>query len=108
MADNQPSLRRGEESLRNLVLATSIIAALALAAPSARADWLGAAAGAGTGLIVAGPFGAVAGAVIGGVFGKPFWGPPLGRDACWTDDHFHRHCGEGGYLEENGSPAPRR
>jgi hypothetical protein len=30
--------------------------------------------------------------VIGGVFGKPFWGPPVGRGACWTDDHFHRHC----------------
>ncbi len=46
-----------------------------------------------TGLIVAGPVGAVIGGAIGGVFGKPFWGPPLASDACWTDDHFHRHCG---------------
>jgi hypothetical protein len=77
--------------MRNFVLVTAGIAALAMAAPSARADWVGAAAGAGTGLIVAGPPGAVVGGVIGGVFGKPFWGPP-GRGACWIDDHFHRHC----------------
>ncbi len=94
--------------MRNFAVATSIIAALALAAPSARADWVGAAAGAGTGLIVAGPVGAVAGAVIGGVFGKPFWGPPLGRDACWIDDHFQRHCGEPGYPEESASSAAWR
>jgi hypothetical protein len=94
--------------MRNFVVAASIIAALALAAPSARADWVGAAAGAGTGLIVAGPFGAVAGAVIGGVFGKPFWGPPIGRDACWVDDYFHRHCNEPAYLEEGRSSAAQR
>jgi hypothetical protein len=35
---------------------------------------LGAAAKAGTGLIVAGPPGAVVGGVIGAVWGKPFWG----------------------------------
>jgi len=83
--------------MRNFILATSVLAASALgavtiAAPSARADWVGAVAGAGTGLVVAGPVGAVAGGVIGGVLGKPFWGPPVSRGACWTDDHFHRHC----------------
>ena len=67
-------------------------AAVTMAAPGARADWVGARAGAGTGLLVAGPIGAVAGGVIGGVFGKPYWGPPVGRASCWTDDHFHRHC----------------
>ena len=72
--------------------AAATFAVFALSAPSARADWVGAAAGAGTGLVVAGPIGAVAGGVIGGVFGKPFWGPPVGRGACWTDDHFHRRC----------------
>jgi hypothetical protein len=83
--------------MRNFILATTVLMASALgaitiAAPSARADWVGAAAGAGTGLVVAGPIGAVAGGVIGGVLGKPFWGPPVSRGACWTDDHFHRHC----------------
>jgi len=69
-------------------VAAATFAVFGLSAASARADWVGAAAGAGTGLVVAGPIGAVA----GGVFGKPFWGPPVGRGACWTDDHFHRHC----------------
>jgi osmotically inducible lipoprotein OsmB len=73
-------------------VAAATFAIFALSATSARADWVGAAAGAGTGLVVAGPIGAVAGGVIGGVFGKPFWGPSVGRGACWTDDHFHRHC----------------
>jgi osmotically inducible lipoprotein OsmB len=73
-------------------VAAATFAVFALSAASARADWVGAAAGAGTGLVVAGPIGAVAGGVIGGVFGKPFWGPQVGRGACWTDDHFHRHC----------------
>jgi hypothetical protein len=49
-------------------------------------------AGAGTGLIVAGPPGAVVGGVIGAVWGKPFWGPSIGRGHCWTDSDFHRHC----------------
>jgi len=78
--------------MRNFILATSILAVVTMAAPYARADWVGAAAGAGTGLVVAGPVGAVAGGVIGGVFGRPFWGPPVGRGACWIDDHFRRHC----------------
>ncbi|HML07352.1 MAG TPA: hypothetical protein VK430_04390 [Xanthobacteraceae bacterium] len=81
--------------MRNLAVPIAAIAALAVftvSAPSARADLVGAAAGAGTGLLVAGPVGAVAGGVIGGVFGRPFWGPPIGRGACWTDDHFQRHC----------------
>jgi osmotically inducible lipoprotein OsmB len=78
--------------MRNSILAVCIGAAVVVAAPAARADWVGAAAGAGTGLVVAGPVGAVAGGVIGGVFGRPFWGPPISRGACWTDDYFRRHC----------------
>jgi osmotically inducible lipoprotein OsmB len=78
--------------MRHFILLTGILGSLAMAAPAARADWVGAAAGAGTGLVVAGPVGAVAGGVIGGVFGKPFWGPPVSRGQCWTDDHFQRHC----------------
>jgi hypothetical protein len=78
--------------MRDLVLATAILVAVAAVPPSARADMVGAAAGAGTGLVVAGPPGALVGGVIGGVFGKPFWGPSLGRGECWTDDHFQRHC----------------
>jgi osmotically inducible lipoprotein OsmB len=82
----------GDGQMRNFFFATTMLATVALVAPSARADWVGAGAGAGTGLIVAGPIGAVAGGVIGGVFGKPYWGPPISRASCWTDDHLHRHC----------------
>ena len=79
--------------MHKLVLAAATILAVAAgAAPSARADMGGAAAGAGTGLLVAGPPGAVVGGVIGGVFGRPFWGPPIGRGACWIDNNFRRHC----------------
>ena len=78
--------------MRNLILATSVVAAVTTASSFARADLVGAAAGAGTGLVVAGPPGAVAGGVIGGVFGRPFWGPPVSYGACWIDNHFHRHC----------------
>jgi hypothetical protein len=80
--------------MRNSVLGIAVFAAAAVMAapPSARADMVGAAAGAGTGLVVAGPPGALVGGVIGGVFGQPFWGPSVGRGECWTDDHFHRHC----------------
>lgn len=78
--------------MRKFVLATAILAGFAASALSARADMVGATAGAGTGLLVAGPVGAVAGGVIGAVFGKPFWGPPISRGACWTDNDFRRHC----------------
>ena len=78
--------------MRNPVLAIAIFAAVAAFPLSARADVVGAAAGAGTGLVVAGPPGALVGGVIGGVFGRPFWGPAVSRGACWTDDHLQRHC----------------
>jgi hypothetical protein len=77
--------------MRKLVVAT-IIFASAMAVSSARADMVGAAAGAGAGLLVAGPPGAVVGGVVGAVWGKPFWGPSLGKGHCWTDNDFHRHC----------------
>ncbi len=78
--------------MRKIVLATAVILAVGTSVPSARADMVGAAAGAGTGLVVAGPVGAVAGGVIGGFFGRPFWGPPNSPEACWIDDNFQRHC----------------
>jgi osmotically inducible lipoprotein OsmB len=78
--------------MRRVALVTVVILAAGAIAPSARADMVGAAAGAGTGLIVAGPVGAVAGGVIGGFFGQPFWGPPNSPEACWIDNNFHRHC----------------
>jgi hypothetical protein len=77
--------------MRKLFLATALLATVA-AASSARADMVGAAAGAGTGLLIAGPPGAVVGGVVGAVWGKPFWGPSISRDHCWTDNSFHRHC----------------
>ena len=60
--------------MRQLALAIATITVVATISAIARADMVGAAAGAGSGLVVAGPVGAVAGGVVGGVFGKPFWG----------------------------------
>jgi hypothetical protein len=77
--------------MRKLLVTTAIFASM-MAASSARADMVGAAAGAGTGLLVAGPPGAVVGGVVGAVWGKPFWGPSISRGHCWTDNSFHRHC----------------
>jgi hypothetical protein len=76
--------------MRQLLLAIATIVAIGTISPIARADMVGAAAGAGSGLVVAGPVGAVAGGVIGGVFGRPYWGPPIGH--CWIDNSFRRHC----------------
>jgi hypothetical protein len=78
--------------MRKILLGATILAALAAAPLSARADMIGAAAGAGTGLLVAGPPGAVVGGVVGAVWGKPFWGPSISKGHCWTDNNFHRHC----------------
>ena len=77
--------------MRKLILATAIFAG-AIGISTAHADTVGAVAGAGTGLIVAGPPGAVVGGVVGAVWGKPFWGPSISRGHCWTDSYFHRHC----------------
>jgi hypothetical protein len=74
------------------LLATTVIIAVAATAPPARADMVGAAAGAGTGLVVAGPPGAVIGGVVGAVWGKPFWGPSISRGHCWIDNDLRRHC----------------
>jgi hypothetical protein len=63
-----------------------------LAVWPAQADTVGAVAGAGTGLLIAGPPGAVVGGVVGAVWGKPFWGPSISKSHCWTDSDFHRHC----------------
>lgn len=78
--------------MRIFALAIAIFAGFAVSTLSVRADMVGAAAGAGTGLLVAGPVGAVAGGVVGAVFGEPFWGPPINRRACWIDNDFRRHC----------------
>lgn len=79
------NMRQSALAIATLALATTISSA-------ARADMVGAAAGAGSGLVVAGPIGAVAGGVVGAVFGEPFWGPPIGYGACWIDNSFRRHC----------------
>ena len=78
--------------MRRFLLAITTIIAVATISPMARGDMVGAAAGAGTGLVVAGPVGAVAGGVVGAVFGEPFWGPPISHGACWIDRDFRRHC----------------
>ncbi len=80
--------------MRKLLTVTAIlVGGVCLGAmSSARADMVGAAAGAGTGLLVAGPPGAVIGGVVGAVWGKPFWGPSISKGHCWTDNNFRRHC----------------
>src|ERR1700736_6881135 len=77
--------------MRKLLLAAAVFAG-AIGISAAQADTIGAVAGAGTGLVVAGPPGAVVGGVIGAVWGKPFWGPSISKSHCWTDSDFHRHC----------------
>jgi hypothetical protein len=78
--------------MRRILLIAAVVSATAAGSLSARADMVGAVAGAGTGLIVAGPPGAVIGGVVGAVWGKPFWGPSISKGHCWTDSDFQRHC----------------
>jgi hypothetical protein len=79
--------------MRPTLFAAATILLLAMAAPTpSHADAVGAAFGAGTGLVVAGPPGAVVGGVVGAVFGQPFWGPPNSPRGCWIDNYFRRHC----------------
>ena len=78
--------------MRKILFAAALVSVTAAGSLSARADMVGAAAGAGVGLVVAGPPGAVVGGVVGAVWGKPFWGPSIGRGHCWTDNDFRRHC----------------
>ena len=63
--------------MRRALLAAAPIILIAVAPSGSRADTVGAAFGAGTGLVVAGPPGAVVGGIIGAVWGAPFWGPPV-------------------------------
>ena len=61
--------------LHKSVLLASVSLALMAAAPtSSRADAVGAAFGAGTGLIIAGPPGAIVGGVVGAVCGDTLFG----------------------------------
>jgi hypothetical protein len=78
--------------MRRILFATAAILLMSFAPTISRADTVGAVFGAGTGLVVAGPPGAVVGGVIGAIFGRPFWGPPNSPRACWIDYYFQRHC----------------
>ena len=77
--------------MRTIFLAAAPILLLTVST-AAQADAVGAAFGAGTGLVVAGPPGAVVGGVVGAIWGRPFWGPPNSPRACWIDNAFYRHC----------------
>ena len=70
-------------------LVAIVLAALPLAAQAG--TWEGVAIGAGSGMVIAGPPGAVVGGVIGGVVG----GPDIGRRHrhCWINDRGYRRCG---------------
>ena len=84
--------QRGTTMRNSLWAAVSVLTISLAPTGGAQADTVGAAAGAGTGLVVAGPVGAVVGGVVGAVWGRPFWGPPHSPHACWIDNHFYRHC----------------
>lgn len=77
---------------KTLLFACAAVALLAAAPECSRADSVGAAFGAGTGLLVAGPPGAIVGGVVGAVWGHPFWGPANSPQSCWIDNSFYRHC----------------
>ena len=78
--------------MRRIFLAAAPVLLLFAAPTASQADAVGAAFGAGTGLVVAGPPGAVIGGVVGAIWGSPFWGPPNSPHACWIDNSFYRHC----------------
>ena len=78
--------------MRRLLYAIATTSLIIIHPISSKADAVGAAFGAGTGLVVAGPPGAVVGGIIGAVWGSPFWGPPNSPSACWIDNSFYRHC----------------
>ena len=63
----------------------------AVAPTSSQADAVGAVFGAGTGIVVAGPPGAVVGGVIGAVWETPFWAPNSSR-SCWIDKLLPPDC----------------
>jgi len=74
----QPLAEESErKQMRQLVLAVGTILTVATISPTARANMVGAAAGAGTGLLIAGPVGAVAGRLLGGfrqaILGSANW-----------------------------------
>jgi hypothetical protein len=87
-----PRFSVGTLSGKTLLAAATFIALMTAAPSNSRADSIGAAFGAGTGLLVAGPPGAIIGGVVGAVWGHPFWGPPNSPQACWIDNSFYRHC----------------
>jgi hypothetical protein len=79
--------------LRKPVLAASVsIALMAFSPASSRADSVGAAFGAGTGLLVAGPPGAIVGGLVDAVWGHPFWGAAKQSAVLLIDNSFYRHC----------------
>jgi hypothetical protein len=75
--------------MKKIAIISATILALTV---SARADKVGAVIGGTTGLLVAGPPGAIIGLLIGGIWGSPWWGTPEPEFKCWIDDNFQRHC----------------
>lgn len=77
--------------MKKIILALALSTAL-IAPTAARADDVGAVIGGLSGLVIAGPPGAIAGVIIGAIFGKPWWGVPQPETKCWIDSNFSRHC----------------
>jgi uncharacterized membrane protein len=89
----------GTPHMYRLLLATALLASPAIVTPAiaqSSRTLAGAAIGAGTGAIVAGPPGAVVGGVIGAVVGAPpaprrVYLRPV-RHRCYFDPEGYRHC----------------
>jgi len=80
--------------MRKLLIGTLAAAALIAGIESANA-WVervltGAVIGAGSGALIAGPYGAAVGGVVGGVIGGPVLRRPY--QECWHDRFGNRHC----------------
>lgn len=80
--------------MRKLFIAALALTALLAAVETANA-WVervltGAVIGAGSGALLAGPYGAAVGGVVGGVIGGPVFPRPY--QECWRDRLGNRHC----------------
>jgi hypothetical protein len=83
-----------EKTMRRCAIAILAAAALMAGVEGANA-WVervltGAVIGAGSGALLAGPYGAAVGGVVGGVIGGPVW--PHGYQECWYDRRGKRFC----------------
>jgi hypothetical protein len=82
-------------SMRRIFVTVAMLATLGVTTVGANAQeraMTGAAIGAGAGLLVLGPIGAVAGGAVGAYVGGPRITRVGARKKCWRDRDGERHC----------------